>query len=705
MATLGKIRQQGVLLLVVVGLALLAFIVGDLVNSSAAFFSESSANVAKINGKNVKIRSYMEAIDQMTEVYKMEIGEAAIDDRITDQIHQSVWEMTVRDNILMRETEAINMTVSEAELYDLIMGKNIDMMISSRRMFFNPETNSFDPALVAQFREMIDSDHPNPNISLEQLNQLKSYWKFWEDQVRMGRLEAKYGKLLYNLLVVNSLDAKNSYNNQKTTVDFVYATKPYLTLPDSVYTASNRELKALYNKKKEQFKQEASRDLKYVIFYIEPSDEDFANAEQWINELKPQFETTTEIGSLTNANSDVTYKGENLSKDAVDADFRDFAFSGKKDDCMGPLFVNNTYKMARIVETGIMLPDSVKLRHILVQQDTEEKTQLLADSIEKAIKEGADFAVMAQTYSKMSQTATKGGEIGWVKEADLENEMAEKVMKASVNEVFQMKGSYGIQILQVMERAAETPKVKLAILERKVVPSSATQAKIFQRAKQFAYENNTPEKLEKSALEQGLSCRPISSLDINQTRVANLKNSRQIVRWAFKNEVNTVSDIFECDDKIIVAAITGANEKGYRDLESVKDFLLNEIRRDKKAEAIKQEMSGKQIADFVADVAAGYTVDTLRGITFNTPYAGSVGREPELFALASMANQGQLSQPVKGVMGVYVFNVFNKVVSDQPFDKEAEVSDLTRAHYMLPYLGMDVLKKAANIEDLRYKYF
>ncbi len=231
MATLDKIRKQSVLLLVVVGLALLAFIVGDLVNSSAAFFSESSANVAEINGKNVKIRSYMEAIDQMTEVYKMEIGEAAIDDKITDQIHQSVWDMTVRDNILIRETKAINMTVSEAELYDLIMGKNIDMMISSRRMFFNPETNSFDPALVAQFRKMIDSDHPNPNISLEQLNQWKSYWKFWEDQVRMGRLEAKYGKLLYNLLVVNSLDAKNSYNNQKTTVDFVYATKPYLTLP------------------------------------------------------------------------------------------------------------------------------------------------------------------------------------------------------------------------------------------------------------------------------------------------------------------------------------------------------------------------------------------------------------------------------------------------------------------------------------------
>ena len=123
-----------------------------------------------------------------------------------------------------------------------------------------------------------------------------------------------------------------------------------------------------------------------------------------------------------------------------------------------------------------------------------------------------------------------------------------------------MKGSYGIQILQVMERAAETPKVKLAILERKVVPSSATQAKIFQRAKQFAYENNTPEKLEKSALEQGLSCRPISSLDINQTRVANLKNSRQIVRWALRTKSTPYLIFLNATIKLLLRQLR-ANEK------------------------------------------------------------------------------------------------------------------------------------------------
>lgn len=703
MATLNKIRKHGVLLLIVVGLALLAFIVGDFVNSSASFFSESSANVAEINGQNVKVRPYMEAIEQMTEVYKMEIGDANINDELTEQIHQAVWETTVRDKVLQHETEAIDMEVSETELYDLMMGKNIHPMISSRRIFFNPETHAFDPAIVPQFREMLDGD--NPNVSADQMRQWKYYWTFWENNVKMSRLEDKYNKLISNLLVVNSLDAQNSFDNKKASVDFVYATKSYFMIPDSTVTVSDSEIKTLYNKKKEQYKQEATRDLKYVIFDIKPSEDDFANAESWINNLKPTFETTTDIVSITNSNSDVTYKGNNLSKNEVDADFRDFAFSGKQDACMGPLFVDNTYKMARIVETGISLPDSIKLRHILVQADTEEKTQLLADSIEQALKGGANFAMLAQQYSKIAQTAAKGGEIGWVKENELEKDMAVKAFKANTNELFQLKGIYGIQVLQVMERSAATPKVKLAILARKVVPSSTTQARIFQQAKQFAYENTTPEKLEESALKEGLSCRPAINMDINQTRIGKLKNSRQIVRWAFKNDLNTVSDIFECEDQIIVAAIVKITEKGYKPLADVKELLLAELRKDKKADLLQKEMSGKTIADFAASANAEYVVDTLRGITFSTPYAGSVGRELELFALASMADKDQLSNPIKGAMGVFVFDVMNKTISQQPFDKNAEIAELNKNHYMLPYLGMEVLKKAANIKDERYKYF
>lgn len=703
MATLNRIRKHGVLLLVVVGLALLAFIVGDFVNSSATFFGEANANVAKINGKAVKVRPYMEAIEQMTEVYKMELGEGSIDDKVTESIHQSVWEATVKEKTLTKETDAIGMQIPESELHEMMMGNNIHPLISSRNMFVNPQTGTFDREMVKQFHAAANGE--NANVPADQLRLLKYYWAFWENNLKQMRLEEKYGNLLRGLLVVNSLEAKKSFEHKNNPVDFAYATKSFFQIPDSLVEVSDSEVKALYKKRREQHKQEATRDIKYVMFDIKPSEEDFQAAESWINNLKERFETTEDIVEVTNSNSDITYKGHNLSKNEVDVDFREFAFSGKKNDCMGPVFTDDTYKIARIVETGIMLPDSVKLRHIALQKEDEATTQILADSIVKALKGGADFGELAQKYSLVRQTAANGGEIGWVKESDLEKEMVGKVFAAKANEIVQHKANYGggIQIFQIMERPAATPKVKLAILARKVVPSSATQARIFQQAKQFAFDNTHPDSLEASALRAGLSCRPQANLNINETAIANLKNARQIVRWAFKAELNEVSDIFECDDKIVIAGVTKVKEKGYRPLDEIRGVLALEIRNNKKFELAKKELEGKTVAELATNPE--FTVDTLRDINFSTPYAGALGREPELFALASIADQNVVSAPVKGFSGIFIFDVLGKKTGETQFDVAAEKAELNRNAYMISYMGMDALKKAANIDDMRYKYF
>jgi len=411
MATLERIRSHGVLLMVVVGLALLAFIVGDFLNSGSTYFNESKANVAEINGDNVKMVDYMAAIDQLTEVYKVEFGESNINEEMTEQIRQSVWESTVREKLLDAETKSIGMEVSKQELFDLILGNNIHPLIRGRRVFYNPQTGAFDPKILSQFISMLDSEESS-NIPADQLNTYKQYWKFWEKTVKNSRLEEKYNMLLTKATVANSLEAKNSFEGSKTAVDVVYAMKPYFSVADSLVTVSDKEVEALYEKKKEQFKQEANCDLKYVAFAIQPSKEDFAEVEKWINDLKVEFATTEDVADVTNSNSDVAYKGINLSKEDVVEDLRAFAFSGRKGDVVGPLFTDNTYRMARIVESGIASPDSVKLRHIFVATESQAATQLLADSLEKAIRGGADFAALARQHSRVEQTAAKGGEIG-----------------------------------------------------------------------------------------------------------------------------------------------------------------------------------------------------------------------------------------------------------------------------------------------------
>ena len=702
MATLQRIRSHGVLLLVVVGLALLAFIVGDFLNSGSTYMSESKANVAEINGDNIKVVDYMTAIDQLTEVYKIEFGESNITEEMTEQIRQSVWETTVREKILNAETEAIGMEVSKKELFELILGNNIHPLIQSRRVFFNPETGSFDPKILSQFIAMLDSEE-SANMPSDQLNTYKHYWKFWENTIKNSRLEEKYNNLLTKATVANSLEAKNSFDGGSTSVDVVYAMKPYFAVADSLVTVSDKEVEKLYKKKKEEFQQEASCDLQYVAFPIQPSKEDFAEVEKWINGLSTEFATTDEVADVTNSNSDVTYKAINLSKEDINEDLRAFAFSGKKGDVVGPLFVDNSYRMARIVETGIALPDSVKLRHIFVAADSQAATQLLADSLEKALRAGADFAVLARQHSRVEQTAANGGEIGWIRETEVEKEVAEPAFKAGVNALFQVKNINGIQLFQVTERGGVTSKVKLAILERRVIASSRTQAQIFNQAKLFASENQTVEALEAAAAKDGLQVLPAMNLNINATKIANIKNSRQVIRWAFKAEENAVSDVFECDDQLIVAGVTNLNEKGYRALEDVKSMLVAECRTTKKAELLQTEMAGKTIAQLQAE---NVTVDTLSNINFNTPYAGSIGNEPVLFALAPLANVNELSAPKKGNMGVFVFTVLNKTESSNVYDEKSEKVLLTeRAKNSVPYFSMEALKKAAKIEDQRHLFF
>lgn len=692
MATLEKMRHHGVFLLVVVGVALLAFIVGDFLNSSVSIFNEAHSNVAEIDGHSVNATEYMAAIDQLTEVYKIEMGTASLDDELNDQIRESAWETMVRDRLLNAEAEKAGMTVGKKELFDLILGNNIHPIIASRRAFFNPETNAFDPQILSQFIGMLDSEEA-AQMPSEQLRTYRQYWKFWETTVKNARLEDKYTALLSRAIVANKLETENAYEGGKTAVDVVCVMKPYFAVADSLVNVSDKEAKKLYKERKEQFAQEAGCDLKYVSFAVKPSADDYAEVENWINNLKDEFATSTDIVGVTNSNSDQPYKGINLAKEDVAADLRDFAFKGKKGDVTGPLFDADTYKMARIVETGINRPDSVKLRFVDVAEATMERTQMVADSLRNILAHGG-FDRISRQY--------RGGE-AWVREVQIDRDLADKAFTTAVNGTFQMNSMGNIRLFQVAERGANVPKVKLAVLERKVVPSSRTQAQIFNEAKRFAAACTSIEDLEAKAAEQNIEVLSANRLNINANKLQNIKNSRAVIRWAFEAEEGTVSDVFECDDRQVVAAVSRLTKKGYADFEDVKPRLIAELRNDKKAELIEKEMAGKTMAELEAE---GLEIDTVRGITFNTPYASTIGNEPKLFALASTAEVGELSQPLQGSMGVFVFTVLDKTETALERDDATENAIVTeRLRSAVPYLSYEALKEAADIEDERYKVF
>ena len=704
MAVLEKIRSKGVLLIGAVGLALLAFIVGDFLNSGSSYFNKSKETVAKIVGEDINIKDYTASIDQMTEVYKIETGKSELNEEMMTQLRTSVWESMVNEKILNAEAKKLGLAVSKEELSDRCIGNNIHPLIQQRRTFAG-ENGQFSRPLLVQFLNSLEQAPANEEMK-QQLAKAKSYWMFWEKTVKNSILQEKYTALISKAVVANSLDAKMSYQDRKTSVDVAYVVQPYYTVSDSAVSVSKSEIKDRYNKQKEQYKQDANCSVNYVAFEIKPLKEDYKEAEAWINKLSTEFKTTDDVVGLVNSNSDVMYNGQNYSVATVPANLKAFAFSGKTGDIVGPMFANETYTMARIMQSGIMQSDSVKLRHIfLVEKDAAKAHRLVA-----AIRAGGDFAAMAKQYSAVKQTAANGGEIGWIQEGvpGMDKEMSAAAFSKATNEVFTLKNPQGVQIMQVMEKTPARSKVKLAILERKVVASSKSQSRIYNDAKQFAVDL-TADKFDAKAKEKGYIVHPANEFLKVSDRISDIAQSRKVVQWAFKGDKGDVSDVFECGSTLVVATITDVNEKGYRSIEKLNEQLKAEIIKDKKAELMIKNLTAQLAKTPTLEGLAGSMGDSLKvatGVNFAAYQFGLAGMEPAVIGKSSVIALNKVSAPIKGNAGVFVIRTSNKQVNPQPFNAQMEKMQLNgRMSYALPYMIIQDLKDKADIVDNRINFF
>lgn len=704
MAVLDRIRSRGVLLVVVVGLALLAFIVGDFLKEGSNFFNKSKEIVGKVVGDDINIKEYTAAIDQMTEVYKIETGKTDLKEEITNQLRQSVWESMVNEKILNAEAKKLGLTVSPDELSDRLIGNNIHPMILQRRSFAG-ENGQFSRPVLVQFLNSLDQN-PTSDEMKQQITKAKSYWKFWENNVKNSILQEKYNALISKSVSANSLDAKMSFQDRKTNVDVAYVVQPYFLIPDSVVKVSSSDIKDRYNKQKEQYKQDANCSFNYVVFDIKPLKEDYKEAEKWINKLVTEFKTTDDIAGLVNSNSDIMYDGRNYSEKTVPVLLKDFAFGGKTGDVYGPTFVNDTYTMARVMQAGIMQSDSVKLRHIFLVTKDEAKM----DSLIGAIHGGADFGALAKKYSAVKQTAANGGEIGWLQEGTqgVEKEITAQAFSKAKNEVFTIKSAQGVQIMQVMDKTPARRKVKLAILERKVVPSSKSYSKIYNDAKEFAVDLNV-NNFDKKAKDKNYLIHPASEILHSSEKIADINQSRQIIRWVFKSSKNDVSDVFDCGTKFVVVLTTEINKKGYRAIEKVSDQLKAEIIKDKKAELmIKNLAADLSKTGSLEGLAASLkdSIKTAKAVNFASYQFGLSGFEPTVIGKSMSETVGKVSAPIKGNAGVFVIRTSNKQENPQPFNLNMEKMQLNgRMSYSLPYMILQDLKDKAEIEDNRLNFF
>lgn len=712
MATLEKIRSKAGLLVLVVGLALFAFIIGDFLNSGSTYFRQTQERVAKVDGEVIKIQDYQGRIDEMTEMYKMQSGSSSLPEEYMNQIRQSVFDAMVQEVVLDEATDKLGMQVGPEELFDMVQGENISPMIQQMQMFVNPQTGQFDKTALLNFLKSIDDDNiaNYPAEQQAQLIQARNFWLFWEKNIKRQRLEQKYTTLLSKAVSANVLDAKEAFNDAAENSDIVYAMQSYASIPDSTVEVSKSEIEKLYNQRKELYKQKEGKVIKYIAVDIRPSQEDYDKASADIESLKEEFRTSEKVADIVNENSEVPYMDAYFTESAFDPEMKQFATTAEVGTVYGPVFDNDKYRMFKLVDKTVA-PDSVKVSHIMLANTGDEvRTTALADSLMNVLKNGGNFAELAKEFSA-DQAAENGGELGWFTEITalrgVNEDFKNAVFSTPVNNVVKVKSLYGTHLVKVTEKTNNVNKYKVADIDMTVSPSSKTYSNIYNELNQFVSKNSDLAKLDDAAKEAGYNL--ISGVNVtadNQT-LGSIKNSRPVIRWAFQNDKGKISEIFECDDKFVIAGVEGTLKEGYRSVASVTPALRAEIAAQKKGEKIAADLKAKGLTsvEAYADVM-GSRVDSVKFINFGTRRIAGIGVEPKMNAMVSIAEVGQVSEPVAGNNGVYVFKVYDRNKDAKEFNEAEEIRTLDASNaYRFGFQAIQSLVNKADVEDNRVRFF
>ena len=696
MALLEKIRVRlGVVISVVIALALLSFIIDPGTLQSVSASMSSKYDVGEINGKSVSYTDFQKEVEQFTAINEMLTGNSVHSEQQQEMIRNAVWQSMIDQYLFYGNAKAAGLNVGKAELLDLTTGDMVSPMISQ---IFRDETGNFSVENLRQFVLNAGND-PTGNM--------KSLWDYLQNSVYTQQLYTKYMSLFTQSNVTNPLMLTRSIEENNNTTDVEFVMVPFGYAQDSTITVSDSEIKKYYKEHRHLYEQPASRDIEYVVYEVEPSEADIEEATSQADELHNEFINTDNVKNFLLRNSDRQYSEywyRSGELNTVSRDINDFVFGAGNSTGVSPLYrKDNTFYAAKVMDSK-MVPDSVYVRHILLQGDDEA----LADSLMTVLKSGKNsFSNVAALYSAdQNMNVPERGDIGWMTQTFMIPGM-ESVLTAKKGTLYTIDTQYGKHIVEVTKTTDPIRKKQVAIFEKEIIPSKATYNEFYSKANVLATKaTGKYENFKAAVQEEGLYAHPVNRMLESSSRLGTIDNTKEVTRWAFEAKKGQASNIITVNnDYFFVVAVKDVHKEGYATLQemagTIRSILYNQKLAEKKTQEVAEKIKDLGSMQAIAD-ALNTTVSTSDNVTFAS--LTSQGLDPKFIGAVSVAEPGVINGPLTGSIGVYVYKVTAHDTGSFFTEDDARTRNEQMSQYSTQML-MPVMMKDGDVKDNRARFY
>lgn len=679
---------MGWLLMLVIGLAMIAFILGDLSDSGSALFNRSKMRVGEIAGEAVEYTDFSDRIEYYKSVHRMMSGTENLSEADIDAAESEAWQNLISEIIMEPNLETLGLTISEGEQIDMVSGAYISPIIST--VFTNPQTGLFDRTILSNFVSNIDYD-PTGGVAL--------LWEYFKTSMGQERTSSKYMTLISKGMYVTDVEVAQAVANSAKYYDASYIVENYASIADSTIKVSTADIKQYYDLHRNSFTSTAVRDIEYVIFDVLPSQSDYADAAKTIESMAIEFERSESPMQYAQLNSHRTPDNFYYAESELSGALAILSAKGDTESVEGPTLNSNVYTMSRIADIK-MSPDSVGAKHILLMPTATEQ----ADSIIRAIKSGASFAELSVQYSLDPTAEINGGDLGNFSPELMISEISDAVVASRVGDLYTVQTQYGLHVIQTTYKSTPVKKTQVATVTFEVEPSAVTQQDIYSKASQFITESGGSLDNFNAAVNSSSLSKRVARVRSTDSNVTGFTNSRELVRWAYTQNEGDVSEIMEIDGDYVIAALTSVQEDGVAPMDKVSADIIPLVRQQKKGEMLAAKMQGSSL-DQVAS-SLGSEVSSVDGVIFDSYYLDGVGMEPLFIGAVTAAKEGALSKPVQGTSGVFLFTVTasEDVTYASTEDEEKVRLQALSESYVTERVTQALMLKAG-IKDYRVRFF